>query len=389
LSGTYPTTIGFPAVFREIWSTIQQEWKFVLPQSPVPAGRATILVSIAKMLGLARHGRARFGRDVRLHGRVWIHGGGKVEIRDRARISAADLPVELHAEPEGEIIIGEGAEIGGGTSIEATARVLIGDGARLGRLCKVLDNSFHTVGDLNQRPPSQPVEIGARSIIGDYAILLPGTRVKPGEIVPPSTVVWGPRRASGSGSTDIRSALAEAPVDGRGRIVERLRDPLGSLEVLLSWLRAFLLFRREERSSRIRVRGSLRVERGGTLRVGPRVTFAGGMIPTFLAARPSGRLSIGEECYFNYGVTLEASVGVTLGAQCKIGSMVVLRDDDGETRQPIVVGDRVWLAHGVIVKPGVRIGSGSVVSAGSVVVQDVPDGSFVSGNPGIYRPAVR
>ena len=77
----------------------------------------------------------------------------------------------------------------------------------------------------------------------------------------------------------------------------------------------------------------------------------------------------------NYGVTLDASVGVTLGVQCKLGSMAVLRDDDGEKRLPIVVGDRVWLAHGVIVKPGVRIGSGSVVSAGSVVVQDVPDSS--------------
>jgi acetyltransferase-like isoleucine patch superfamily enzyme len=345
----------------------------------------SILASIAGMLGFVGRRKTRLGRDVRLHGRVWIHGGGTVEIGDRARVGAADLPVELHAEPEGEIIIGERAEIGGGTSIEATARVLIGDGARLGRLCKVLDNSFHILGDLDQRPPSQPVEIGAGSIIGDRAILLPGAHVKPGQIVPPGAVVWGPRRTIGSGSMLTRSAPAGAPGCDRGWLGERLRDPLGSFEVLFAWLRAFLLFRREERSSRVRVRGSLRVERGGILRVGPRVTFAGGMIPTSLAARPGGTLSIGEGCYFNYGVTLDASVGVTLGAQCKVGSMVVLRDDDGENRLPIVVGDRVWLSHGVIVKPGIRIGSGSVVSAGSVVVEDVPEGSFVAGNPGKSR----
>ncbi len=338
------------------------------------------------MLRLARHGRARLGRDVRLIGRVWIHGGGKVVIRDRARIGAADLPIELHAEPEGEIIIGERAEIGGGTSIEATARVQIGDGARLGRLCKVLDNSFHTPGDLNQRPPSQPVEIGAGSTIGDRAILLPGASVKPGQTVPPGAVVWGPRRAAASNAALMRSSPAEAPGRDRGWLWERLRDPLGLFELLFAWLRAFLLFRHEERSSRIQVRGSLRVERGGTLRVGPRVTFGGGMIPTFLAARPRGALSIGEGSYFNYGVTLDASVEIIIGVHCKFGSMVVLRDDDGEKRLPIVVGDRVWLAHGVIVKPGVRIGSGSVVSAGSVVVLDVPDGSFVAGNPGISRP---
>ena len=72
--------------------------------------------------------------------------------------------------------------------------------------------------------------------------------------------------------------------------------------------------------------------------------------------------------------------------------MVVLRDDDGEKRGPIVLGDQVWLAHGVIVKPGVSIGSRSVVSAGSVVVKDVAEGSLVAGNParvGISRPTLR
>jgi acetyltransferase-like isoleucine patch superfamily enzyme len=127
-----------------------------------------------------RHRRDRFGRNVQLHGRIWIHGGGKVEIRDHSRVDASELPVELHAEREGEIVIGKGVEIGGGTSIEATAQVLIGDGARIGRLCKVLDNSFHeTRDDRDQRPPSQPIEIGAGAIVGDRAIRLPGARVKP------------------------------------------------------------------------------------------------------------------------------------------------------------------------------------------------------------------
>jgi acetyltransferase-like isoleucine patch superfamily enzyme len=350
------------------------------------ASQPSILTSMA---GMFERRRAHRGHDVRLLGRVWIHGRGKVQIGDRARIGAVDLPVELHAEPKGEIIIGKEVEIGGGTSIEATVRVLIGDGARLGRLCKVIDNSFHTIGALDQRPPSQPVEIGAGSVIGDHAILLPGARVEPGEIVPPATVVWGPRRLPGRSTALMHSAPTEAPRYGWRRLGERLRNPKGSFELLLAWFRALLLFRRAERSPRIQVRGSLRVDRGGTLRIGPRVTFDDGMIPTVLAARPTGTLSIGEGCYFNYGVTLDASAGVTLGMGCKIGSMVVLRDDDGEKRAPIVVGDRVWLAHGVIVKPGVRIGSGSVVSAGSVVVQDVPDYSFVSGNPGISRPTRR
>lgn len=355
-----------------------------------PASGLTLLIDKIRF-GSRRN--AHLGRDVQLFGRLWIRGGGRVEIRDRVWIDALDLPVELHAEPDGEIIIGEGAEIGGGTSIEATARVLIGEGARIGRLCKILDNNFHeTSGDWNQRPPSQPVEIGAGAIIGDRAILLPGARVRPGTTVLPGAVVRGARRPAGSGPALSSPAPAQVHEPAKRGLMERLRHPLRSLEVLIALSRAVLLFRREERSPGIRLRGQLRLVRGGSLRIGARVKFIGGMIPSFLAARPGATLSIGKDCAFNYGVTLDASVGITMGAGCKFGSMVVLRDDDGERRAPIVLGDNVWLAHGVMVKPGVNIGAGSVVSAGSVVVKDVPEGSLVAGNParaGISRQTLR
>ena len=262
---------------------------------------ARMLTAIADRFSLIRHHRVRFGRNVQLRGRVWIHGGGKVEIRDHSRVDASELPVELHAEREGEIVIGKGVEIGGGTSIEATARVLIGDGARIGRLCKMLDNSFHeTRGDWDRRPTSQPIEIGAGAIIGDRAILLPGARVKPYQIVAPGAVVRGLRRAVASSVTPACAQKKMYRPAERG-LWERLRNPFRSLEVLVALSRAELLFRREERSPDIRLRGSLRLKRGGTLRIGPRVEFIGGMIPTYLAARPGAKLAIGENCAFNYG----------------------------------------------------------------------------------------
>ncbi|KDN88188.1 CatB-related O-acetyltransferase [Kitasatospora cheerisanensis] len=50
-------------------------------------------------------------------------------------------------------------------------------------------------------------------------------------------------------------------------------------------------------------------------------------------------------------------------------------------RGDTVVGNDVWLGHGVTVMAGVRIGHGAIVAAGSVVVQDVPDYGVVGGNP--------
>ena len=51
------------------------------------------------------------------------------------------------------------------------------------------------------------------------------------------------------------------------------------------------------------------------------------------------------------------------------------------TKGDIVVGDDAWLGFGVIVLDGVRIGKGAVVGAGSVVSDDIPDGSIAVGVP--------
>lgn len=49
--------------------------------------------------------------------------------------------------------------------------------------------------------------------------------------------------------------------------------------------------------------------------------------------------------------------------------------------RPIVIEDDVWIGAGSIVLPGRRIGTGSIVGAGSVVVADVPPWTVVAGNP--------
>ena len=45
------------------------------------------------------------------------------------------------------------------------------------------------------------------------------------------------------------------------------------------------------------------------------------------------------------------------------------------------MGDSVWIAAQAFVGAGVSIGNGSVVSAGAVVTENVPENSLVRGNP--------
>jgi maltose O-acetyltransferase len=48
---------------------------------------------------------------------------------------------------------------------------------------------------------------------------------------------------------------------------------------------------------------------------------------------------------------------------------------------PVVINDDVFIGAGSIILPGVTIGKGSIVGAGSVVTKSVPDNCIVAGNP--------
>lgn len=47
----------------------------------------------------------------------------------------------------------------------------------------------------------------------------------------------------------------------------------------------------------------------------------------------------------------------------------------------VFIDDYVWIGANVIILPGVSIGMGAVIGAGSVVSKDVPKGAVVVGNP--------
>lgn len=45
------------------------------------------------------------------------------------------------------------------------------------------------------------------------------------------------------------------------------------------------------------------------------------------------------------------------------------------------IGHDVWIGHGAVLLPGVRVGNGAAIGAGSIVTKDVPAWHIVVGNP--------
>ena len=55
--------------------------------------------------------------------------------------------------------------------------------------------------------------------------------------------------------------------------------------------------------------------------------------------------------------------------------------DDTVISKDVVIEDNVWLGNRVIILPGVTIGEGAIIQAGSVVVKDIPKYSIAGGHP--------
>lgn len=71
-----------------------------------------------------------------------------------------------------------------------------------------------------------------------------------------------------------------------------------------------------------------------------------------------------------------------VGAHCHIGAGAVLAGViEPPSATPVVVEDHVVIGANAVVLEGVRIGEGSVVAAGAVVIHDVPPYTVVAGTP--------
>ena len=144
-----------------------------------------------------------------------------------------------------------------------------------------------------------------------------------------------------------------------------------------------------------RVAGRMRVENAGSIRIGHHLNVNSSWVPTEMLTGPSGEIEIGDDVLINFGTVIAAGRSVVIGSGSMIGPHCIISDVDipeavmgkvAPAARPIEIGKDVWLAGRVTVRPGVRIGDGAVVVAGSIVESDVPAQVMASGIPARLLP---
>lgn len=120
--------------------------------------------------------------------------------------------------------------------------------------------------------------------------------------------------------------------------------------------------------------------------------------PPFYANWGGHHVHFGSKVYANFGLTMVDDTHIYVGDCTEFGPHVIvataghpllpaLREQGYQYNAPVHIGKNCWLGAGVIVLPGVSIGDGTVVGAGSVVTKDLPAGVLALGTPcRVVRP---
>jgi acetyltransferase-like isoleucine patch superfamily enzyme len=132
------------------------------------------------------------------------------------------------------------------------------------------------------------------------------------------------------------------------------------------------------------------------IKFGRNVTLSKGIIIacTGVVAHKGVGLVIGDYSGINAQSYIGCQGGVTVGANVIMGPGVRIFSENhnfthtevpirlqGEIRQEVVIEDDCWIGSGATILAGVRIGTGSVIAAGSIVTNDVLPYSVVAGIP--------
>lgn len=147
----------------------------------------------------------------------------------------------------------------------------------------------------------------------------------------------------------------------------------------------------KERFPRSKVETRLLLAQGAKLRVKGDMYFAYGCdIEVFENAElilHGGKHSISDT---NIGCTIICGERIEIMPDVSIGRNVLIRDGNGnhymnttgyKNTRPIVIGEKAWLCESCCIMPGVNVGSGAIVGAGSMVMSSIPSHALVSGSP--------
>ena len=182
-------------------------------------------------------------------------------------------------------------------------------------------------------------------------------------------------------------AKSDPKPTGWQKVLTLLREETGGIHPRLVALNSAERFLPDHRAQHVRARlfswAGFQVGSGTRIAAAPKIN--GG--PHLFS-----NLVVGSDCSIEAGCVLDLGDKITIGNRVVLspGVMILTSTHELDIREhragdlrfaPVVIGDGAWLGARSVILPGVTIGAGAIVNAGSVVNKDVAAHTRVGGTP--------
>ena len=116
---------------------------------------------------------------------------------------------------------------------------------------------------------------------------------------------------------------------------------------------------------------------------------------------PHGRIEIGQNVFLNNQCSLNAHHLIKIGDNSILGEGVKIYDHNhrynsgdliirqGFKEKPVIVGKNCWLGSNVIILAGTQIGDNSVIGAGCVIRENIPNNVVVKPNQSYVKELIK
>lgn len=134
-------------------------------------------------------------------------------------------------------------------------------------------------------------------------------------------------------------------------------------------------------------RNFIRIIYGNRFLFGRKLTFRNGFI-VYIAK--SGKLTIGDNCFFNNNCSINVLNKIQIGSFCIFGENVKIYDHNHSffhkdipikkqemKAESVTIGDNVWVGTNVVILAGSKIGNNCVIGAGNVINGIIEDNTLV------------
>lgn len=133
-----------------------------------------------------------------------------------------------------------------------------------------------------------------------------------------------------------------------------------------------------------------KISYGSSLKIGKDFSFRKGFD---ININSHGMVKIGSHVFFNANCSINCKNEIVVGDDCIFGENVKIYDhnhsfsdysrpirEQGYKMKNVVIGDNCWIGSNVVILPGAEIGANSIIGAGCVISESIPEGVIATSN---------